>query len=109
MKENRDVYRYLPWSTEFQSMPKGGAQEYKLKLRVVRIEIEKGKYECLITNLGPEFTMEERWNEEVGFRTLKYTVGMLDFHSRKRKYIHQEIYARLILHLRQASQMFDCF
>ncbi|EOS60730.1 hypothetical protein C815_01190 [Firmicutes bacterium M10-2] len=90
-------------------MPKGGAQEYKLKLRVVRIEIEKGKYECLITNLGPEFTMEERWNEEVGFRTLKYTVGMLDFHSRKRKYIHQEIYARLILHLRQASQMFDCF
>ncbi|WP_348688068.1 IS4 family transposase [uncultured Dubosiella sp.] len=105
VKENRDLYRYLPWSTEFQYMPKGGAQEYKLKLRVVRIEVEKGKYECLITNLGPEFTMEDlkelyhmRWNEEVGFRALKYTVGMLDFHSRKRKYIQQEIYANLILH-----------
>ncbi len=87
-------------------MPKGGAEEYPIEFRVVRIEVKKGEYECLITNLPPEeFSLDDlkelyhlRWNEEVGFRKLKYTIGMLDFHSKKRKFIRQEIYGALTLH-----------
>lgn len=87
-------------------MPKGGAEEYPMELRTVRIKTEERNYECLITNLTKEeFALDDlkelyhlRWNEEVGFRKLKYTIGMLDFHSKKRKFIRQEIYGALTLH-----------
>lgn len=36
--------------------------------------------------------------EEGSFRELKYTIGLIDFHSRKRNFIEQEIFARLILY-----------
>lgn len=39
-----------------------------------------------------------RWGIETSFRDLKYTVGMLDFHSKKVMCIHQEIYAHLIMY-----------
>ena len=38
-----------------------------------------------------------RWSEECAFRSLKYTIGMLYFHSSNRELICQEIYASLIL------------
>lgn len=106
VKEHPELYKYLPWNMNFKYMPKGGGEEYPIELRVVRIEVKKGEYECLITNLPPEeFSPDDlkelyhlRWNEEVGFRKLKYTIGMLDFHSKKRKFIHQEIYGALTLH-----------
>ena len=37
-------------------------------------------------------------NEEGAFRDLKYTIGMLYFHSANQELIRQEIYASLILH-----------
>ena len=39
-----------------------------------------------------------RWGIETSFRDLKYTVGMLNFHSKKVMCIHQEIYAHLIIY-----------
>ncbi|MDE6232740.1 MAG: transposase, partial [Lachnospiraceae bacterium] len=39
-----------------------------------------------------------RWNIELSFRDLKHTIGTLNFHSRKRKYIEQELWCRLILY-----------
>ena len=39
-----------------------------------------------------------RWHEEGAFRDLKYTIGMLYFHSANQELIRQEIYASLILH-----------
>lgn len=79
--------------------------EYEIKFRVVRFKITEDTYECLVTNLSQdEFNMEElkrlyhlRWNEETSFRTLKYTIGMINFHSKKRMFLKQEIYARIIL------------
>ena len=58
-------------------------------------------YETVLTNLDkdvypPEKLRElyaSRWGIETSFRDLKYTVGMLDFHSKKVMCIHQEIYA----------------
>ena len=39
-----------------------------------------------------------RWNEEQGFRDLKYTLSMRDLCSTKQRLIRQEIYATLIMH-----------
>ena len=63
-------------------------------------------YETVITNLDkndypPEKLMElyaSRWGIETSFRNLKYTIGMLDFHSKKVMCIHQEIYAHMIMY-----------
>lgn len=79
--------------------------EYEINFRVVRFKITEDTYECLVTNLDEdEFSIEElkqlyhlRWSEETSFRELKYTVGMVNFHSKKRTFLKQEIYARIIL------------
>ncbi|MBU5681791.1 transposase [Blautia sp. MSJ-9] len=42
--------------------------------------------------------MSMRWGIETSFRDLKYTVGLLHFHSKKVEYILQEIFAGLIMH-----------
>lgn len=77
---------------------------YKMKLRIVRIEVEKGKYEILITNLERDqyppselkYLYHLRWNIELGFRDVKYTLEILKVHSRKISNIKQEIYGKLI-------------
>ena len=38
-----------------------------------------------------------RWGIETSFRDLKYTVGLLHFHSKKAEYIIQEIFAKLTM------------
>ena len=42
--------------------------------------------------------LQMRWGIETSFRELKYAVGLTSFHSKKREYITQEIWARLILY-----------
>lgn len=78
---------------------------YQLSFRVVRIKLESGKFESLITNLGNEFSSEDikylyklRWGIETSFRQLKYAIGLANFHAKKKDSIIQEIYARLTLH-----------
>ena len=39
-----------------------------------------------------------RWGVETSFRELKYTLGLLYFHSKKEEFILQEVYAGLILY-----------
>ena len=79
---------------------------YEMTIRFLRIMLPNGTYECLITNL-PEnkFSAEEikelynmRWGIETSFRTLKYTVGLLYFHSKKVELIEQEIWSKLIMY-----------
>ena len=78
---------------------------YEMKLRVVRFKLTDDTYECLITNLSEEeFTAKDlkevyhlRWSEENGFRQLKWEVGMIYFHAKKRQNLMQEIYASLIM------------
>ena len=60
----------------------------------------------LITNLKPEeFSSSDlkqlysmRWGIETSFRSLKYTLGLLCFHSKKVEYILQEIFAKLTMY-----------
>ena len=80
---------------------------YEAKYRFVRIRID-GKdeqYETIITNLPKdEFTSEDikelyklRWDIEVSYRHLKYSVNLNALHSKRRDFIRQEIWARMIM------------
>lgn len=80
-------------------------QFYEMMFRVVRFKITDGTYECLITNLDEsEFSAQDlketyhlRWNQENSFRQLKWEIGMVYFHSKKRANLMQEIYASLVM------------
>ena len=39
-----------------------------------------------------------RWGIETSFRELKYAVGLTSFHAKKRNFIVQEIFARIIMY-----------
>lgn len=77
-----------------------------MNLRVLRFKISEEDYECILTNLPQnEFSANEikklyamRWGIETSFRELKYAVGLTSFHAKKREYIIQEIWSRLILY-----------
>ncbi len=93
---NNAPFDYIDFENEY----------YEMKLRVVRFKITEDTYECLITNLTEEEMGTEefreiyhlRWREEIAFRDLKYTIGMLYFHSSNQDMIRQEIYGSLILY-----------
>ena len=79
---------------------------YTLPVRLVKVRLEKGHYEYLITNLPedrfPAAVMKHlyhlRWSCEEAYFMLKYKANLVYHHSRKKEYIIQETYARLILY-----------
>ena len=93
-------------SSAFDFLPKGSKDAYPLRFRIIRIKISEGMYETLVTNLPEnEFSADDikkiykmRWGIETSFRELKYHVGLIAFHSKKKECIIQEIYARLIMY-----------
>jgi len=99
------LYRFLPSTVKFDFMTKEDPF-YEFNCRIVRFKITEDTYECIITNLDrKEFPMDEikqlynkRWGIETSFRELKYALGLNALHSKKRKLIQQEIYARIILY-----------
>ena len=106
VKSNPEIYRYLaPFST-FDFLPKGSKDTYSLKFRIIRIKISENNYETLVTNLwDDEFSAEDikmiykiRWGIETSFRELKYHVGLIAFHSKKKDCVIQEIFASLIMY-----------
>lgn len=117
------TFDYLP-STTKKAIP---VIPYKLSFRLVRIKISEDKYELLITNLKNEdFSSSDlkqlysmRWGIETSFRTLKYTLGLVYFHSKKEEYIIQEIFAKLTMYnftelitshvvIRQKNRKYPC-
>ena len=109
--KDKNHYKLIPSSTTFDYLPvKNRKHEstkyYDLNFRVVRFSISEDTYETILTNLDaasfpPEIIKHlyaSRWGIETSFRDLKYTMGMLDFHSKKVMCIQQEIYARLIMY-----------
>ena len=79
---------------------------YELNFRIVRFPISEDIYETVVTNLDedryPAIEIKKlyasRWGIETSFRDLKYTVGLLNFHSKKVMCILQEIYAHMIMY-----------
>ena len=79
---------------------------FEINLRIVRVYIGEDKFEYLITNLPkddyPRRVIKElynsRWGIEVSFRSLKYNLALVFFHSCKREFIEQEIFARIVMY-----------
>ncbi len=104
IKEHREIYKFMPINQNFDFF--NGCKFYDFSCRVVRFKISEDTYESIITNLNrDEFDIEAikdlyhlRWNIETSFRHLKYSTNLLSFHAKKKEFILQEIYARLILY-----------
>ncbi|SEQ70832.1 IS4 family transposase [Butyrivibrio sp. TB] len=101
-----EQYKYICPEVKFDYITPSERSEYQLSLRVLRFKVSENIYENIITNLPVDkFSMEEikylynlRWNVETSFRELKHVIGAANFHSKTRKYIEMEIWARLILY-----------
>ena len=110
--KDRNHYRFVPNNVNFDYLPRlngcYGAEPafYNLQYRIVRVRISEDLLETLVTNLPadqyPPDKLKElyalRWGIETSFRSLKYTVGLLSFHSKKAECIFQEVYASLIIY-----------
>ena len=102
--EMLSVYRYV-----YQNAPMDFLDdtrtEYDISFRLVRIRLDNGTFENIVTNLPEnEFKEEDlkklyylRWAEENAFRDLKYSLCQKEFHSKKYDYIVQEVWERTIL------------
>lgn len=109
--KDHNHYRFIASKTTFDYLPvkqkkREPVKFYELNFRIVRFPISKNTYEVLLTNLDaityPPSKLKQlyasRWGIETSFRDLKYTIGMLNFHSKKVMCIKQEIYAHLIMY-----------
>jgi hypothetical protein len=109
--KDRNHYKFIPATSTFDYLPSKSRKadptlSYNLRFRIVRFKISENGYETVLTNLEPDTYPPEklkelyavRWGIETSFRDLKYTTGMLDFHSKKVMCIQQEIYAHLIMY-----------
>lgn len=104
-KQNPDLYHRVHLTHKSYFLNKS-VKEFPLSFRIVRLRLNNGSYECLLTNLPKEeFDVDalkeiynSRWGIETSFRQLKYAIGLLNFHSKKIESIEQEIWARLILY-----------
>ena len=96
VKANPGLYRHIPAFKD----------TYPLKFRIIRLRISEDNYETIVTNLcDDEFSADDikmiykmRWGIETSFRELKYHVGLIAFHSKKKDCVIQEIYASLIMY-----------
>lgn len=105
-KENPVLYKLIQKQQRFDFIPSDDkTAAYELCFRLVKLTLDNGTTEYLITNLPqkkfPPCELKKlynlRWGIEISFLFAKYRVAMNYFHSIKREYIIQEIYAKLIM------------
>lgn len=109
--QKKNAFRKISHNKTFDYLPAKSKKSdatvlYHLPFRIVRFPISKDSYEVVVTNLdAEEFPPDElkklygmRWGIETSFRNLKYTVGLLHFHSKKVEFILQEIFSSLIMY-----------
>ena len=95
---------FISKKTAFDFLEYGSTNTYKMDFRVVRLQLDNGQYEVLITTLPRDSFPPQvlkalyalRWIEEDSFRSLKYTLGTLSFHSAQPDLVTQEIWAHMI-------------
>lgn len=79
---------------------------YKMNIRLVRVQLSNGECEALATSLNKQkFPLEDmqelyhmRWGIETSFRELKYSIGLVNLHSKKEQLVKQEIIATLVMY-----------
>ena len=102
MVSSTQPFDYLPLKNKKAEL----TQFYELNFRIVRFPISEDTYETVVTNLDkakyPSAELKNlyvsRWGIETSFRDLKYTIGLLNFHTKKVMCILQEIYAHMIMY-----------
>ena len=105
IKADKEKYIFVPSTSNFDFLDET-RDLYDLSFRAVRFKISEDTYETVVTNLSEEeFKTDDfkelyhyRWNEETAFNKLKYTIGLVYFHARKRKLIQQEINASFLMY-----------
>ena len=106
IKKNPEIYKPIMTNQRFDFLDEDN-HFYDADYRIVRIRID-GKdeeYESIITNLDrksfPASGIKElyklRWDIEVSYRHLKYSTDLNALHSKRRDFIRQEIWARMIM------------
>lgn len=106
VKAHPEIYKFIPSKGCFDFLDVQENLFYPLSFRVVRFILPGGTYETVITNLSAaDFPPGEiksiyrlRWGIETSFRALKYTVGLTNFHAKRRESITQEIFARMLMY-----------
>lgn len=102
-----DEYKCIPNTRAFDFIEQyDSTSTFALSFRVVSIVLPSGSCEYLVTNLPEDKFPPEilkklyklRWSEESAFHKLKYKCGLNWFHSVKRKFIIQEIFAKLVMY-----------
>ena len=109
--KDHNRFRFSPSNSTFDFLPSKSKHFdppsfFQLHFRLVRVEVVEGKFEILITNLPTDsfppsklkYLYSLRWGIETSFRSLKYTLGLLYFHSKKPEHILQEIFAKLTIY-----------
>ena len=105
-KDNPQTYKIFPSNVRFDYIaPEDKESTYSLSFRLIKIHLDNGVFEYLITNLPRKtFRITDmkdlyhlRWGIETSFLFLKYGVCLNYFHSIKTERLYQEIYARIIL------------
>lgn len=107
----KNHYRILSSTQPFDYLPRKNSKSepakfYELHFRIVRFPISEDTYETVVTNPDKEMYSSaerkklyaSRWGIETSFRDLKYTIGLLSFHTKKVMCILQEIYAHMIMY-----------
>ena len=101
------VYKHLSPGRDFDYIEKrDSTSEYKMPFRLIAVKLDNDTFEYLLTNLPKEkidnnkvkdyYSM--RWNIEESFLFLKYGISLNYFHSVKREFLIQEIYAKLVMY-----------
>ena len=109
--KDKNHYRMVSSTQPFDNLPLNNrkaepAKFYELNFRIVRFPISEDTYETVVTNLdkdryssaGLKKLYTSRWGIETSFRDLKYTIGLLNLHSKKVMCILQEIYAHMTMY-----------
>lgn len=105
--QDHSVYKRLHNDRPFELLPfEDRINNYEIHLRIVRVLLSDDTTEYLLTNLPrSKFSTSAikqlyraRWGIETSFRKLKYNLALVFFHSIKREFIDQEVFARLIMY-----------
>lgn len=74
-----------------------------MKFRVVRVKLDNGSFETLVTSLPRSISAADikelyhaRWGIELAFRELKYSIALNRIHGKSREFATQELVAALI-------------
>ena len=105
VKAHPEIYRFIPKNSTFDLLDDTN-QFYTMSFRVVRFKVDDDSYQTIISNLPesafPPAELKElyrrRWGIESSFRELKYSIGLVNFHSKKTECIIQEIFARMTMY-----------